>query len=481
MKLNRKVIQKTIGFILTLLLLLTWMLPAAKAASPDYKEENVKFQSGDAALEGTLLLPSTQGPYPAVVLVHGSNSSDREKYRGEAEMFAKAGIAALIFDKRADGFSKSRAGGRSYAVLADDVSAAVRALATRANIDRTSIGLWGISEGGWVASLAAAKPQSNVSFLITVGAVGVKPVQQQSWRLVNRLYDQGVTSNSMIRSVALHGLQLAVSAGLFAEALYDPVPVFEKVKQPVLAIWGSSDRVEPPLESSRIIQAALERSGNDRYTLQFFPNAGHLLRTTPDGIKQSDAFAPGYAEAMTSWVHQAVRGQAPVKSVVGSPPRQDHLSPAGVDRLAWYNTASVQLGSALVLMIGFAGYMVKLAVRRLRKKGVGVEQASVPAHRSKLVLSAAGFFSIVGFILYFGYLMTSGAKHLAPVIGDRTWVWILLQWMALAAGVATILVIRSWWITRSASAGTDKVKGYLLPVGGILFIGWALYWQLLLP
>lgn len=125
--------------------------------------------------------------------------SNREKYRGEAEIFAKAGIAALIYDKRADSFSRSHAGGRSYSLLADDVITAVGAMGSRTDIDRESIGLWGISEGAWIASLAASQPNSNAAFLITVGAVGVQPVQQQSWQLVNRLRDQGVTSDSMIR------------------------------------------------------------------------------------------------------------------------------------------------------------------------------------------------------------------------------------------------------------------------------------------
>ncbi|MFG0216613.1 alpha/beta hydrolase family protein [Brevibacillus porteri] len=106
--------------------------------------EVIKFQSGTTALEGTLLIPNASGKHPAIVLVHGSNSSDREKDRQEAEMFAKAGIAAFIYDKRADGFSDSRSGERSYSVLAGDVLSAVTKIRTRNDIDPRAIGLWGI-------------------------------------------------------------------------------------------------------------------------------------------------------------------------------------------------------------------------------------------------------------------------------------------------------------------------------------------------
>ncbi|ATF13737.1 hypothetical protein HPY27_05280 [Brevibacillus sp. HB1.1] len=61
----------------------------------------------------------------------------------------------------------------------------------------------------------ASQSQNEVGYLITVGAVGVKPVQQQSWLLENRLNDQGVTSKAMVRSITLHGLKFAVSAGMF--------------------------------------------------------------------------------------------------------------------------------------------------------------------------------------------------------------------------------------------------------------------------
>lgn len=79
-----------------------------------------------------------------------------------------------------------------------------------------------------------------------------------------------------------------------------PVPVLKQLRQPILAIWGSNERTTPPTESALVFQEAFNQSGNQHYTLQFFPGAGHSLRIdkTPDEQKQ---LAPGYAEAMTSF------------------------------------------------------------------------------------------------------------------------------------------------------------------------------------
>jgi uncharacterized protein len=479
MKLAQRHLRMMIGLALLLVFLFSSFIPYVHAESISYKEEIVPFKSTDMTMEGTLLLPLSSEKHPVVVLVHGSNSSDREKYRQEAEMFVKAGIAALIYDKRPDGFSESRGGDRSYTLLAEDVLSAVAALQSRSDIDQKSIGLWGISEGAWVASLAASQSPSDVGFLITVGAVGVKPVQQQSWLLMNRLGDQGVSAKSMTHAFTQQGLKFAVSAGMFAEALYDPVPIYEQLKLPVLAIWGNNDRVGPPLESSRIIQEALERAGNTHYTIRYFEGAGHLMRTTPDGIKESDTFLPGYAEEMTTWVKNVTLGKVPGASVVGNAPTQEHHSPEGITDMARYHSAWLQAGVMLVLVVGFLGYLITRAVRFMRKSSTSKDV--VPGQKTKLFLAGSAIISMVGFVLYFGFLMSSGAKNLAPVLFDRTLVWLILQVCSLVAAVSTILLGRTWWKSRFTVSRSKRTQTILFLIGGGLFISWALYWQLLLP
>lgn len=463
----------SLGAVMAIIIMLTQFSPVAHAASANFKEEEIRFQSGDVTLDGTILIPDGPGPHPAIVLVHGSSSGKRERYRKEAEVFAKAGIAALIYDKRVDGFAKSRFGGRSYSLLADDVLAAVGALGSRPDIAPGNIGLWGISEGGRVASLAASR-SSEVSFLITVGSSGVRSAQQQSWHLENRLRHQGVTSESMIRFAAYNGIRFAVSAGLFPEAAYDPVPVYQRVRQPVLAIWGSNDRIEPMAESAQIMQEAFIRGGNRHYTIQFVANASHLLRSSTDGFTQLDAFAPGYTEAMISWVRSVVQGELPGPAIVGQIPQQRNTSPAGITDLAWYDSAWLQLGTTIVLLLLFAGYLVTSLIRSYRHRHTQPEK--LKARWTFHFLAGTGFVTLLGFIAYFGFLMSTGAKNVAPVMIGRPMPWLLLQLLTVATCSLTVWAAATW---RSLVTGPERVRFFFLLVGGLLFIPWALYWQLL--
>ncbi|HZG14580.1 MAG TPA: alpha/beta fold hydrolase [Candidatus Bathyarchaeia archaeon] len=458
-----------------LMALILFIQPATaivQAESGSFQEEQVHFQSGDVMLNGTLLTPNQPGRHPAIVLVHGSSSNSREKYRQEAELFAKAGVVTLIYDKRADGFSQSRVGGRSYSVLASDVLAAVAALGEDPAVDPAKIGLWGISEGGMVAALAASQ-SSQVSFLITVGLSGVQPAQQQSWHLENRLQHQGVTSPSMIRFASQNGIRFAISAGLFPEATFDPMPVFEQLHQPVLAIWGSHDRIGPKVESAQHLEDALKRKGNEHYTIQFIPNASHLLRTSQDGFTQSEAYAPGYTEAMLTWLHEVVQGKAPGPQVKGDLPGHDLSSNPGITRLSWYDSHWLQGGLFILLLAMFATGLVRACKRN--------SSTQKSARIFRILFACTGLLTLLGLFGFFGFLMMTGAKDVAPILFGRPLPWLILQVLAVITSILSLLHARSLWRSRGTEADRLGAGSSILLAAGLLFIPWALYWQLLLP
>src|SRR6185503_2702090 len=69
-------------------------------AESGFEEHHVEFHNQDVKLAGSLLLPRTDIPVPAVVFVHGAGRQTRESYHEVGKYFASNGIAALIYDKR---------------------------------------------------------------------------------------------------------------------------------------------------------------------------------------------------------------------------------------------------------------------------------------------------------------------------------------------------------------------------------------------
>jgi dienelactone hydrolase len=129
-------------------------------AAEDLRVREVDFQSHGVQLAGSLVLPA--GPvHSGVVFVHGSGKQERSLYW--AERFAKAGIAALVYDKRGAGKSggeyeaNQNVSEKNLALLADDASAALRALASDPALAGKSVGFAGISQAGWIAPLAAQR------------------------------------------------------------------------------------------------------------------------------------------------------------------------------------------------------------------------------------------------------------------------------------------------------------------------------------
>ena len=117
----------------------------------------VRFTSGDIVLQGRLTLPPPgDRPFKAVVFVHGSDPVPSAGLEWLPHLLASSGVATLVFDKRGTGCSQGQYV-QHFDVLADDVVAAVRWLATQPEIDPGQIGLAGFSQGGWVAPLAALK------------------------------------------------------------------------------------------------------------------------------------------------------------------------------------------------------------------------------------------------------------------------------------------------------------------------------------
>lgn len=146
-----------------------------------YDVEEIAFENKEAGvkLAGTLTLPRTKGPFPAVRLIGGSGSLNRDDacfghrtFLVLADYLTRRGLAVLRVDK--GGVWKS---GGEYATattldFASDALASVAYLKSRKEIDPKRIGLMGHSEGGMIAPMLAAQ-SSDIAFIVMVAGPGV--------------------------------------------------------------------------------------------------------------------------------------------------------------------------------------------------------------------------------------------------------------------------------------------------------------------
>ena len=124
------------------------------------KAREVQFGVGDVSLSGTVWAPDQEVATPGVVLVGGSGPADRSNggyFHALRDRLVAAGVTVLAFDKRGVGGSSGAWASARVDDLAADVAAAVEALRAQPGVDRDAVGLFGHSEGGWVALRASAR------------------------------------------------------------------------------------------------------------------------------------------------------------------------------------------------------------------------------------------------------------------------------------------------------------------------------------
>ena len=262
----------------------------------------------------------------AIVALHGAGEGtrDAELYAHLHELLPPAGIGVATFDRRGEGESTGDASRGRFDLQVEDALAVIDA------IDAQRVGLWGISQGGWIGPLAAAA-SDEVAFLVLIASTGVTPAEQMMYAVEKQLRLAGYGDDVVARALDLrrrfedwvHTRAPApderLAADLWAgidepwwgqvwlpptlldeeglrlwveEMDFDPRPVFAQVRVPTLLFYGEADSWTP-VESS---VEAWRTARGDEVEIVVIPEAEHDL-TLPGG-----SLAPEYTRKLVEWV-----------------------------------------------------------------------------------------------------------------------------------------------------------------------------------
>lgn len=305
-----------------------------------YGEEEVVFQNGDIKLTGTLLIPRKGGPVPGIVLMHGSGDGPREANFFFADYFARRGIAALCFDKRGSGGSTGNWRSVGFSELAEDGLAGVRFLQGRKEIDPKRIGMYGVSQAGWIMPMAASKSR-DVAFLIVVSGGGVTVEREGYWDVeyafrkkgrsaeeIKEALDYMKLNNQVTRTGEGHKELMARFQEIKAKPWFgdlgvvvptppnspnriwyrrimdiDHVPIVKSLTIPAIWIYGEDDETFPSKDAAEIIGTIAKEPDKD-FTIKSYPKADHGIRVPPPAgsVFPFRRFAEGYLDALDKWI-----------------------------------------------------------------------------------------------------------------------------------------------------------------------------------
>lgn len=170
-------------------------------------EVEVNFQCDPNDLFGVLTLPDSEGPHPAVVLLTGSDRGGVEDpyYRDHAHKMAQSGFAVLRYDSPGVGRSSGSIVGETLEYRTKEAIAAVKSLQSRKDIKPDRVGLWGVSQGGWICQMAAAA-YDGVAFIIPVSGPAVTVVEQEVHRVEMQSRFAEFTEEEVTKAVVMRRL-----------------------------------------------------------------------------------------------------------------------------------------------------------------------------------------------------------------------------------------------------------------------------------
>jgi len=288
-----------------------------------FKERDVTVGEGEWKLPGTLTVPVGAGPFPAVVLVHGSGPNDRDETVGGAKVFkdlaeglASRGIVVLRYEKRTLQYRARIAAIKNYTVQDETVEDAVSALATvraQAEVNGSRVFIIGHSLGGYVAPRIAEQDGKLAGIVLMAG--NARPLEDL---LVDQVTYMGITGKQLENAKAIQAnvkklekgdedspSLVGVPASYWLDLKgYDPAAAAKKLGIPMLILQGERD-YQVTMADFALWKAAVGSSRG--VVMKSYPTLNHLFvagegKSLPAEYSKPGHVAPAVIEEIAKFV-----------------------------------------------------------------------------------------------------------------------------------------------------------------------------------
>jgi pimeloyl-ACP methyl ester carboxylesterase len=345
---RRLPVVRSIDVLLAALVLITSC--AGQPQQP--RAEEIRFRSAAFTVVGDLRFPAGRSPFPVVIFVHGDGPNDRTAggtYAPIMERMQRAGYATFAWDKPGTGESTgeidpSRLGVQRTRIVLD----AIEVLKARPDIDAGRIGLWGISQAGYVMPRVLASSE-DIAFMIAVSCPGMAGIDQGAYlvsaqavcagfseqeahkmRLLLSAIERAQTYEEYVQDKevldALSGIGAATVFGyktgvrpekewhvpnLAGEYFWNPMEVIAQTTIPVLAFFGEKDTQVDPFQGVQAYREALHQAGNPSFRVELIPGTDHNIILSETGCLEEREnrlrsewtnYAPKYLDTLEAWL-----------------------------------------------------------------------------------------------------------------------------------------------------------------------------------
>jgi dienelactone hydrolase len=296
-----------------------------------FEEKEVTIGVGEWQLPGTLTLPKGNGPFAAIVLVHGSGPNDRDETIGPNRPFkdlawglASQGIAVLRYDKRTKVYGKQVAAMTVFTVkeeTVEDAALAVDLLRQTPDIDPQRVFVLAHSLGGYLAPRIGQADPSIAGLVILAGAARpLEDVMLEQYQYIASLDKNAVPASTLAELTAQVQAVKDLQPGDEAKPLilgapaaywidlkgYQPAELAKSIARPMLILQGERD-YQVTMQDFKNWQDAL----SSRSDVQFksYADLNHLFLTgtgksTPQEYQTAGSVAQVVVDDIASWVKQ---------------------------------------------------------------------------------------------------------------------------------------------------------------------------------